>query len=187
MWQLALLTTHTPRDRTEFPCAWSFGKETEARIREAVKEVPPAAAEVIQSLQPYHRGEAYKSDPLWKIDKLSNIAKHRAIPLQGAFLQFSATIGEDGVESWHNLGNGQIVIVLTEEAAANVKLAPAATAGILLGSKADGVEVGIDDLSELHEYIDRFVFPKLTPFFNTAGIAQFSEQVPIHSPPVTAD
>jgi hypothetical protein len=32
---------------------------------------------IIKALQPYNRGTAYRDDPLWQLNELSNIDKHR--------------------------------------------------------------------------------------------------------------
>jgi hypothetical protein len=37
------------------------------------------AQAVIEGLQPYHRGQAYETDTLWRLGHLNNIDKHRAI------------------------------------------------------------------------------------------------------------
>ncbi|HSL04453.1 MAG TPA: hypothetical protein VK901_13070 [Nitrospiraceae bacterium] len=41
--------------------------------------VPPAAKTLIKSLQPYHAGHAYVTNPLWILHELSNIDKHRLL------------------------------------------------------------------------------------------------------------
>lgn len=42
-----------------------------------IRGVAPAAQAIIESLQPYHRGHGFVSDPLWKLHELSRIDKHR--------------------------------------------------------------------------------------------------------------
>jgi len=41
--------------------------------------IDPDAQAVIESLQPYHRGNAYDTDPLWRLSELNNIDKHRVL------------------------------------------------------------------------------------------------------------
>ncbi len=39
----------------------------------------PQAQSIIEGLQPYHRGQAYTTDPLWRIHELNRIDKHRLL------------------------------------------------------------------------------------------------------------
>jgi hypothetical protein len=39
----------------------------------------PGAQAAVEGLQPYHRGNAYESDPLWVLHELDNINKHRLL------------------------------------------------------------------------------------------------------------
>jgi hypothetical protein len=41
------------------------------------RDMPPAAAALIESLQPYNRGQDFGRDPLWAIHELSRLDKHR--------------------------------------------------------------------------------------------------------------
>lgn len=42
-----------------------------------IRCISPRAQAAIQRLQPYCRGEAFHSDPLWQLNELSNVEKHR--------------------------------------------------------------------------------------------------------------
>jgi hypothetical protein len=44
-----------------------------------VRGMDPAAQTIIEGLQPYKRGQAYETDPLWLLSRLNNIDKHRAL------------------------------------------------------------------------------------------------------------
>ena len=174
MWQLCLLKTETPRKRTEFPCAWSYdprtGKRgTEARLREAMKEIEPAPAREVKALQPYHRGDAYKDDPLWQIDELCNIAKHMAIPLSHGVVDFKTNITDADIESVSMPYIGEIIYMLTPEGSANVQLHPEATSGIVFGSRNLGVEVTINEMRGLHKYVADTVFPRFGGFFKSGS------------------
>lgn len=45
----------------------------------------PKAAALIEGMQPYQRGAAFRSDPLWQLQELSNIDKHRVLHVVAAF------------------------------------------------------------------------------------------------------
>ena len=76
-WQLALMGTGTPGRDTAFPIAWEDTPKTQEWIRKLTWQMPCEAIAVIQDLQPYKRGNAYRDDPLWQLNELSNIDKHR--------------------------------------------------------------------------------------------------------------
>jgi|CXWL01.1.fsa_nt_gi hypothetical protein len=175
MWQLCLFTTETPGKRTDFPCAWSFdpreGKRgTEALLHEAMKEIPPTAAVEVKALQPYHRGDTYKDDPLWQIDELCNIAKHMTIPLSHGMVEFKSNITEADVEEMAMPYLGEIIYVLTPEGSAKVQLHPEARSSVVFGSRNLGIEVTINEIRTLHEYVGNAVFPKFVRFFEPGGV-----------------
>jgi hypothetical protein len=63
-----------------------------ARISHRVKGVPEQARTVIEGLQPHKRQADYRDDPLWILEELSNIDKHRTLHttilgIEGAALQ----------------------------------------------------------------------------------------------------
>jgi hypothetical protein len=176
MWQLCLFTTETPGKRTHFPCAWSFDartgkKGTNARLREAVKEIPPTAAVEVKALQPYHRGDTYKDDPLWQIDELCNIAKHMTIPLSHAMTEFKTNIAADVAEMTMPY-IGEIIYVLTPEGSAKVQLHPEARSSVVFGNRNLGVEVTFSEIRGLHEYVRDSVFPKFFRFFEPGGLPE---------------
>ena len=176
MWQLCLLTKtgdETTNKRTEFPCAYTYdarmGKRgTDARLREAMKEIPPAAADEIKALQPYHRGDAYKEDPLWQIDELCNIAKHMTIPLSHGQIDFKINITEADIEDVVMPYLGEIIYMLTADGSAKVQLHPEATSAVVFGSRKIGVEVTGPERRALHQFVANTVFPRFYRFFETS-------------------
>ena len=80
-YELALAHTGAPlpddiAEHSEFPI---FGeREMTARERERkIGGIAPHAQAVIERLQPHNRGDQYITDPLWMLNELSNIDKHR--------------------------------------------------------------------------------------------------------------
>jgi hypothetical protein len=47
----------------------------------------PAAQASIERLQPYHRGEAFAEDPLWRLQELNRIDKHRVLHVIAAAVE----------------------------------------------------------------------------------------------------
>src|SRR5450759_1797596 len=75
VWQLSLLSTPTPNDRTTaFPIFWEF---KQAAINNRLHHVADTdARDVIFGLQPYHRGDKAKQDLLWVLDCLYSLNKY---------------------------------------------------------------------------------------------------------------
>lgn len=165
MWQLALQTTQNPHRRTEFPVVWRVNDGTEARLAEVMKDIPPAAIDIVKALQPHLRGDTYQSDPLWQIDVLCNIAKHKVIPVHGASVEFQSTIAAEDIAKTSVGGLGEIVMVLTAEGSAKVQIAPKAHAGVLFGDDESGIEISRREIRGLYEYVRDAVFPKFSEFF----------------------
>jgi hypothetical protein len=154
----------------DFPCAWSFndssGKNgTEARLRKRLESLPEAARSLVHELQPYHHGDDYKLDPLWRIDILCNLAKHKIIPLSGAFIDFNTNFDDKDIVSTYMPRLGEVIYVLTEDASTNVQIAPQGTAGVIFGSREDGIELGFKEMSNLYQYVRHTVMPKFLQFF----------------------
>jgi hypothetical protein len=80
-WQLACVSTTTPHPRTEFPIFKDAGPGRRCFDPDGLKKIqslPSAAQEIIEAEQPYHR-EKPDEDPLWLLQELSNVDKHRII------------------------------------------------------------------------------------------------------------
>jgi hypothetical protein len=81
VWQLALLKQKPPVG-TEFPIFKDEGKFLRTGRGGGLYKVRgllPEHQTIIQSLQPYTRGEDAMSDPLWVLHELTNADKHRTL------------------------------------------------------------------------------------------------------------
>ena len=87
---LALAKAFTPSladddiTNSEFPIFDKSSGFQNQKGRKIGRIAPPAQA-VIESLQPYHRGNAYATHPLWQIHSLNRIDKHRTLLICAAF------------------------------------------------------------------------------------------------------
>lgn len=164
-WQLASLTKDPPYERTEFPLCTVWDRNSERRFGQVTQDIPPTAVEIIQSLQPHHKGEAFRSDPLWQIDKLWNVAKHQVVPLNANVMQFGANIGPEHVAEFRRLNEREHAMVLTAEGSAQVQLNEEVTSGVTFGSRRHEVVGNLGDLRALYEHVAKTVFPKFHVFF----------------------
>lgn len=74
-----------PSEKAQFPiCDTRPGYVTQVNQRKRIDGVPDAVATVVETLQPYHtreKGLDYTAHPLWVLNKLENIDKHRRLAL----------------------------------------------------------------------------------------------------------
>ena len=74
-WQLGLLSGRTPSRSSCFPIHSSDSTKDRERFMLATWDISCEAVEVIKAFQPYLRGNAMKSDPLWQLNKLANLGR----------------------------------------------------------------------------------------------------------------
>jgi hypothetical protein len=91
VWQLALLTNPRPDIHVEFPI---FISRDDGAIRKRIKDVPKLAQDLIMSVQPYHAGDGWRFHPLYYIDRLDKIDKHRMLML----LTHTLNVQLDGID-----------------------------------------------------------------------------------------
>jgi hypothetical protein len=101
VWELARLQTATPGRTTQFPI---FTRATDFRTtgrRRMIADLASEHADFIERLQPYHAEDVY-ADPLFILNRLSNVDKHRHIhlaetALTGASLRITGFQGGIGL------------------------------------------------------------------------------------------
>lgn len=71
-------------DRTQFPIMAVDNSDSRKRFRQQTDGVPERPRNEILALQPYHRGTSFKAHPLWRLDAMCNLDKHRRIPANGS-------------------------------------------------------------------------------------------------------
>ncbi len=95
-WQLSLLETTHPSRETMFPIFGERTQRNEELFRKRVRDMPCEAAKAIKRVQPYHRGDRYMDDPLWQLNELSNLDKHRLPAVRSHEAEF--TVSPEGFE-----------------------------------------------------------------------------------------
>lgn len=163
VWQLALLTTSAPFDRTAFPICINDNGESRRHIKRLLQHVTDDARQVIDSLQPYHTGdvEEAKTHALWFIDQMSNFDKHRIITVSSGLTQVSLKGGVS--EKWLNEGAVELVVHVTDK---NLPPPiPNFRYGLLVGDKIVGNGIQLAAIRIFHDYIRYDVFPLFERFF----------------------
>jgi hypothetical protein len=99
-------------DRTQFPIMEIDNSASRKRFRQQTDGVPDAPTAEILAFQPYHRGSAYKAHPLWRLDALCNLDKHRRIPANGGEMNVTfPNITQGDVVGIQPTGRGVVVEV----------------------------------------------------------------------------
>lgn len=161
---LTMAAGGTHNDRASFPVVGEWNKDGESLFNKSVRGITPAAIKVIDSMQPYHSGSAYKSTKLWRLHRLWNIDKHRRIPLH-------ATVAEIEIGHPSNMtpivggadDNNEVRFPLA--AKGHLHLKPSVKIGIEFGDITEGIVIRAEELIEIHEFIGTDVFPRFECFF----------------------
>lgn len=153
-----------------FPITTSRDKFRVARRRGRLECVPARAQAIIHRLQPYRRRDQWREDPLWALHELSNIDKHRRLPLLGSHLTEVNFERVSGAVQRMEIGGGgpfkdKAVLAWWSppEADVNVDLGPVFTQiAFGEGTPVAGRPVA-DALTEINAYVGR-VADTLRPF-----------------------
>ena len=129
---------------------------------------PSAVADIIDTFQPYLRGNAFRDDPLWQLNELWTLDKHRTIPLS----PYSLSIGF-ALDNWqrfvtplappllnHHL---EVVFPLGLALSGEVNLEPSVTVEILFGDSS--FEISFDRLRQINDFVRNEVIPRFAGFF----------------------
>ncbi len=143
-----------------------------------IRGVDPSAHAVIESVQPYKRGDDFRSHPLWVLHELSNLDKHRLVLLTAchssgvAFDPFklvnASILQRDMTVSYGFLEHETEIVTyfavpIDSSKKMHVEFQPVIDVAFRCGSVADGKGVLVT-LSEVLAYIRHSVVDPLTPF-----------------------
>ena len=159
IWDLATRNTAAYAEGTQFPI---LEQEDARRFKSQTNGIPAEAVNIIEHLQPYHPQSAYgvKGHPLWRLNKLCNIDKHRRIPVHGATVDFRLheslgppTYDNDDTMSFPLSAKGEMT------------LHPTATYRIVFGDAKEGIECDVLGIEAIYEFVTNEVLPKFERFF----------------------
>ncbi len=157
---------------SEFPI---FASENLKKFDEMLGGVHPSAKAEIEGLQPYNRGHKFRNDPLWKLNKLSILDKHR-LPHVVLFALASISyfvpdsIGIEEIEPINFTVEDRAPIAQypafdSTGAEVEVQFTSAFDIAFSLSSPKQlrGVKVA-ETLTRIHDHITGKVVPALTPY-----------------------
>jgi hypothetical protein len=172
--------------RTEFKAAYT------ARARLGC--VPPRAAAFIQRMQPYRRGIDPAAHPLWLLQQLSNIDKHRRLPLLMAVVSGVSyeNMRIEGTDHFQMGGTGpfkdKAVLLAWSPPDANVQVnLRSIEVDIALGEGLPGAGIVVNSaVQDSFQFIDARIVAPLAEYFTiqamqeaeAAMLAKFEEPPP---------
>jgi hypothetical protein len=167
-WQLALLKTPDPGNSTAFPIDSQLPLPTNRSYRDKVADILPAALTVVDSLQPYTTGPAFKDHPLWQLNKLCNIDKHRVVAV--GHIQFQVIVPLEFPHFLRRDTNDtiEICVPLADKAKFHLDVN---CPGIVFGEPIDvtdavsGFEISINELERIYDFVRNDAVPRFDRFF----------------------
>jgi hypothetical protein len=166
-WKLATIGKKRPSAETCFPIISKILPRTEAKVAERIAActggIDPEAVALMKTFQPYNSGDAYKSHHLWRLHFLWNLDKHRNISIHSAD---SGTVCEIplGVPRTHQQFNDRAIVSIPLSAKTKVRFNPSLSPKILFGDEDRGVQVTLQDFSDIYEFVSTEVFPAFARF-----------------------
>jgi hypothetical protein len=169
VWSLAKLTLPYP-EHTYFPILDVNNSDNRRTFSRYTNGVPADAATIIESLQPYHRGDASAahSDLLWRLHTLCAVDKHRRIPVHG----------DESILNFPNLPRALkpriklvrrnvmgFVLHIPATSKRQVRLDPYATFHEVFGDSKEGIFLDLEECQEMYDFIACDVLPRFALFF----------------------
>jgi hypothetical protein len=143
-------------------------EKNDSTYAERRKLFPAAVADVLDAVQPYVRGNAYRDDPLWQLNELWSIDKHRTIPANGNDVKVSFfPLKIDFTRQSRAFDDGIVVRVpLCDVWMSPVNIKPTVEIEILFGDYLSAsFEISIPRLREIYEIVANEVIPRFACFF----------------------
>ena len=168
--QLAWALAHLPpvrkfTDREEIRIQFPIYKFDDDGCRKRLSLFPPAVALELDKFQPHRSGNAYPDHPLWQLNELWNMDKHRSIPMNSnAFtLHFPFHGWERYRRSFKHAE--EVHFPLIEFYQGPMDLEPDITLEVLFGEYMGRFEVSLPRLREIYNFVRDDVIPRFTGFF----------------------
>ena len=155
--------------KTQWPTVEVLTKDTLNSFTKQLTGVPDEAICEIRYLQPYNRGDAFKTHPLWRLDEMCNLDKHRRMAFKSNALQVyfpnltprDHASGIVTIDSDDEGGVATIPIALKSKLDFN----PTASVSIEFGGDISGICEPPQGIAEIYNFIAQKVFPRFTRFF----------------------
>ena len=174
VWQLALLSGKRPGNKSSFPIQSGDGDIDRQRFIHATWNLPCDAISIIKELQPYVRGKASKTHPLWQLNKLCNLDKHATIGISHTLVNIK-TSGPPGpiyVRQVVTTADSHAEVSFPIGLKGDVQIEPLPPSLVVVKpDEAPGPEFTLpaDGLTEIHRFVRDEVLPRFIKFFPANG------------------
>jgi hypothetical protein len=161
-WRLARLTMKVPSRDTHFPI---FDSPNAGALHTQIREMPSGAQQIIEGLQPYHRGNRMQEDLLWLLNQLCIVAKHRHINVVGVYASFEIKLPALTTSEIERVNEREIMVTVPVRDEVEEDLKPCLSVEITLGINEPGYGRGVLVLTDIHDFIRDDIFPRFECFF----------------------
>jgi len=163
-WQLVIASGREPTSRTEFPIYKDASIYEERTSGIAIKPfVTEDIRTLVESTQPYHRGNDARTHPLWTMHCLSNIDKHRTLHTASIWIERGErfTLGaRPGTEDIVFFFQGE-----PSESEMDVQIQTALSVSFLEPTYLLGRPI-VRQLGESLKFVREDLLPRFEPFFD---------------------
>lgn len=120
---------------------------------------------IIDRLQPYKRGTAYKGHPLWQLNELCRLDKHRMIPVNSAALDIHFPLPLNQWERFlhHFYYGAELRLPLAFKYS---DLKPTVTPNIVFGEHMGEFELSREDLRTIDKFVREEAIPPFAGLFS---------------------
>jgi len=174
VFSLACLTVKIPKlpaNTTQFPIFDHAPKTLRdiERWESQVRDVPDKAVAEIKAFQPYHRGKSCKAHPLWRLNAMCNLDKHRRIPANGGEILAHFPKAVRKLVTIESLDERHIISVPIAHKD-KLQLDPRITVTVNFGQgdpvlNSDSLVENRDGLWEIYNFVGDTVLPRFMRFF----------------------
>ncbi|MGB6482818.1 MAG: hypothetical protein WBE86_04955 [Candidatus Acidiferrales bacterium] len=163
-WQLALLSGGWPSIEVSFPICEKDNADARRFIKRSTVGIPDPAVAVIESFQPYHAGNDFRSTHLWRLNKLWNIDKHRHLTPHGIVPEWQFKTNGVSVIEVRQIDDGvEYRVSLAEKE--KIEFNPSCKVDFTISDSAEAIDIRIADLFEMYEFVASTILPAFAGFF----------------------
>jgi hypothetical protein len=128
--------------------------------------MPEEARRLIETFQPYKGGHSYRAHPLWQLNELVNMDKHRIIAIGSHGFTVSFPDFPRKYNSQVQISKDSPEVRLPIELKKYLRPKPQATMEMLFGDEIyEKVAVSPKRLVEIYDFVSETVIPKFKKFF----------------------
>jgi len=166
-WGLAHLdTARVFTERDERNISFLIFKDSNSTYTDRRLLFPPTVANEFDKLQPYLRGNAYRDDPLWQLNELWTLDKHRSVPVNSHSLNVRFPMNGWQYFLRNDFDYGfEVHFPLRLAQASQVTLEPTISMEVLFGERMGSFEVSMKRLGEINDFVRNDVIPRFAGFF----------------------